>query len=194
MHILLIAVPSAVTKDVHFLLLSHVRTLLLFQAVDDDGEDSASGSANSLIMEDQTDGSYLVSTAINNVGSAPSPITTSPWAPDQITATTNTITATNILANTDNSSVPNNSIPVNSSTSASDSVLLPGGGVLTGKVNAQEEKKGATTPAAASVSDSKTSSSTTSIIEWFTQGSLVKSKLYFIYGCPPNINHHHMGS
>lgn len=143
-------------------------------AVDDDGEDSASGSANSLIMEDQTDGSYMVSTTINSVGSIPSPITTSPWIPDQVTATTNTTTATNILANTDNiPSTPNSSIPVNSSNSASDSVLVLGGGVLTGKAGAQEETNSTTSAAATNAADSKTSS--TSIVEWFTQRSLVKT-------------------
>ncbi|XP_050730863.1 uncharacterized protein LOC127005792 isoform X2 [Eriocheir sinensis] len=142
-------------------------------AVDDDGEDSASGSANSLIMEDQTDGSYMVSTTINSVGSIPSPITTSPWIPDQVTATTNTTTATNILANTDNiPSTPNSSIPVNSSNSASDSVLVLGG-VLTGKAGAQEETNSTTSAAATNAADSKTSS--TSIVEWFTQRSLVKT-------------------
>lgn len=154
------------------------------QAVDDDGEDSVSGSANSLIMEDQTDGSYIVSTTINSVGNAPSTVTTSPWMPDQVTATTNTTTATNTLANMDNtSSVPNNSIPVNSSASASDSVSLLGSGVLTGKVSAQEETSGTASAAATTAGDSKTSSSA-NIIEWFTQGSLVKSKPCPAYLCP----------
>lgn len=164
---------------------------LLIQAVDDDGEDSASGSANSLIMEDQTDGSYMVSTAINSVVSVPSAITTSPWIPDQVTATTNTTTATNILANSDNiSSTPNSSIPVNSSNSASDSVLVLGGGVLTGKVGAQEETNSTTSAAATSATDSKTSS--TNIVEWFTQRSLVKSKPYSVYTYIPNADLHCM--
>lgn len=176
----------------HFSEVFFLNLHLPFQAVDDDGEDSVSGSANSLIMEDQTDGSYLVSTAINSVGSAPSPITTSPWTPDQVTATTNTTTATNNLANADNTpSVPNNSIPVNSSTSASDSVLLLGGGVLTGKGSGQEETNGTTTAAATNASDSNTSSSS-NIVEWFTQGSLVKSKPCHVCICLPNTNCHCM--
>lgn len=127
------------------------------------------------MIEDQADSGYLVSTAVNSLSSVPSPITTSPWTPDEVTATTNATTATNVYTNTDNTtSLPptGNNIPVNSSTSASDSVLLPGGGLLTGKVCAHDEPSSA---AANSASDSK-ASSTMNILEWFTQGSLVKSK------------------
>lgn len=142
-------------------------------AAEDDGEDSVSGSANSLMIEDQADSGYLVSTAVNSLNSVPSPITTSQWTSDEVNATT----ATNVYTNTDNTnSLPptGNNIPVNSSTSASDSVLLPGVGLLTGKVCAHEEPNSNSSAPTNSASDSKASRNM-NILEWFTQGSLVKT-------------------
>lgn len=132
-----------------------------------------SGSANSL---DQTDSGYLVSTAVNSLGSVPSPITTTPWTTEEVTSTTNATTATNVYSTIDNSIPPTGSnIPMNSSTSTSDSTLLPGGGVVSGKVCAHEETN-SNSASTNSASDGKESSSL-NILEWFTQGSLVKSKL-----------------
>ncbi|XP_045133196.1 uncharacterized protein LOC123517306 isoform X6 [Portunus trituberculatus] len=72
-------------------------------AAEDDGEDSVSGSANSL---DQTDSGYLVSTAVNSLGSVPSPVTTTPWTTEEVTSTTNATTATNVYSTIDNSIPP----------------------------------------------------------------------------------------
>ncbi|KAK8403090.1 hypothetical protein O3P69_000951 [Scylla paramamosain] len=138
---------------------------------DDDGEDSVSGSANSL---DQTDSGYLVSTAVNSLGSVPSPITTTPWTTEEVTSTTNATTATNAYSTIDNSIPPTgNNIPMNSSTSTSDSTLLLGVGVVSGKVCAHEETN-SNSATASNASDGKESSSM-NILEWFTQGSLVKT-------------------
>ncbi|XP_045133195.1 uncharacterized protein LOC123517306 isoform X5 [Portunus trituberculatus] len=140
-------------------------------AAEDDGEDSVSGSANSL---DQTDSGYLVSTAVNSLGSVPSPVTTTPWTTEEVTSTTNATTATNVYSTIDNSIPPTgNNIPMNSSTSTSDSTLLLGGGVVSGKVCAHEETN-SNSATANSASDGKENSSM-NILEWFTQGSLVKT-------------------
>ncbi|KAG0720748.1 putative membrane protein C20F10.07 [Chionoecetes opilio] len=137
-------------------------------AAEDDGEDSVSGSANSLMTEDQADGGYLVSTAVNSLTGVPSPIPTSPWTPEEVNTTTN---ATNIY-NTENTTLPpGNCIPVNSLTSASDTIILPGGVLMTGKVCTHEEPSSKTSAAA---SDGK-ASTTINILEWFTQGSIVKT-------------------
>ena len=141
------------------------------------------------MIEDQPDSGYLVSNAVNNLSSVPSTINASPWTPDEVNATTNATTATK-LYNIDNStSLPptGNIIPVNSSTSTSDSVLLPGGGLLTGKLCPHEDSSSNSNTAANSASDTKASSSN-NILEWFTQGSLVKSKPYLYNVYPSSVN------
>ncbi|KAK3867578.1 hypothetical protein Pcinc_026972 [Petrolisthes cinctipes] len=131
---------------------------------EDDGDDSVSGSAESL-MEDQTD-SFLPS------GDAPlPPIDTPPWPSDEpIANNTNSNNSNNNNVNSDNCAASsqafpsNNGITLNNVTTSGTAVLQRGGA----KSGAPTSEEPGGTPASGEGEG-------IGLLQWFTQGSLVKT-------------------
>ncbi|XP_042236081.1 cyclic GMP-binding protein C-like isoform X4 [Homarus americanus] len=131
---------------------------------EDDGEDSVSGSAESLMEEDQTDSGYLASSPISAVTAVATGATV-PWTRDTSSTTTITTTTTAILPGPDICTSSSTSIPLSNLTSSQNPVTLRQGGLSVVKgvgASIPEEPGGA-----AGVGDG--------LIQWFIQGSLVKS-------------------
>ncbi|XP_042236080.1 uncharacterized protein LOC121875556 isoform X3 [Homarus americanus] len=131
---------------------------------EDDGEDSVSGSAESLMEEDQTDSGYLASSPISAVTAVATGATV-PWTRDTSSTTTITTTTTAILPGPDICTSSSTSIPLSNLTSSQNPVTLRQGGLSVVKgvgASIPEEPGGA-----AGVGDG--------LIQWFIQGSLVKT-------------------
>ncbi|KAG7161032.1 GRAM domain-containing protein, partial [Homarus americanus] len=95
---------------------------------EDDGEDSVSGSAESLMEEDQTDSGYLASSPISAVTAVATGATV-PWTRDTSSTTTITTTTTAILPGPDICTSSSTSIPLSNLTSSQNPVTLRQGGL-----------------------------------------------------------------
>lgn len=135
------------------------------QAAEDDGDDSVSGSAESL-MEDQTDG-FLAS------GDAPlPPVDAPPWPSDEpITSNTNNSNNNSNTANTESCTASSQAFPSNNgitmnNVATSSTAVLQRGGAKTGAPTSEEPGGTPTNGDGEGIG----------LLQWFTQGSLIKSK------------------
>lgn len=137
----------------------------LTQAVDDDGEDSVSASAESLMEEDQADGFLATSPVVDLAGVTAT--ATAPWVRDGCTATTtsnittssNTTTASTVST----TGIPGHNLPG----SPNCTTVLRRGSLSSPKAGTEEPGGAGGATGGVGV-----------LFEWFTPGSLVKSKIF----------------
>lgn len=123
--------------------------------------------------EDQTDSGYLASNPISTVAGVPTVSSSGPWTQDGPLTTTNTLSG--ILPSPDVCNLTNtsSSIPLNNLASAPNCPKLQQGNSSSTRADALAEEPGGggTGTAAGAVG------SGINYLEWFSEGSLVKSKI-----------------
>ncbi|XP_071524549.1 uncharacterized protein [Panulirus ornatus] len=142
-------------------------------AGEDDGEDSVSGSAESLMEEDQTDSGYLASNPISTVAGVPTVSSSGPWTRDGPLTTTNTLSG--ILPSPDvctSSTNTSSSIPLNSLANAPNCSVLQQGSSSTTRADALAEEPGG---GGGTGTTAGAGGNGANYLEWFSEGSLVKT-------------------
>ncbi|XP_069978889.1 GRAM domain-containing protein 2B isoform X7 [Penaeus vannamei] len=133
-------------------------------AVDDDGEDSVSASAESLMEEDQADGFLATSQVVDLVGVTAT--TTTPWIRDGCTATTTSSITSSSNTTATASTISTAGIPGHNLPGSPNCTTVLRRGSLSSPKAGTEEPGGAGGGAGGGVGV---------LFEWFTQGSLVKT-------------------
>ncbi|XP_063611960.1 GRAM domain-containing protein 2B-like [Penaeus indicus] len=133
-------------------------------AVDDDGEDSVSASAESLMEEDQADGFLATSPVVDLVGVTAT--TTTPWIRDGCTATTTSSITSSSNTTATASTISTAGIPGHNLPGSPNCTTVLRRGSLSSSKAGTEEPGGAGGGSGGGVGV---------LFEWFTQGSLVKT-------------------